>query len=188
MTAQALRSIFQIKVTLKGIKPPVWRRLLVPSTLKLSEFHTVLQLAMGWNDMHLHQFTVGRQHYGIPETDWPDDILNEHKYRVYNLLTAEDETLIYEYDFGDGWEHKIVLEKILPFETDIKLPQCLKGKRACPPEDVGGPLGYLEYLEAIIDPLHPEHETLLEWRGSGFDAERFDAVHVNETLLGFCSV
>lgn len=184
MTVQALRSIFQVKVTLKGIKPPVWRRLLVLSTLKLTDFHNVLQSVMGWQDTHLHQFTVGRRHYGIPETDWPDDILNEHKYKISDLLTAENETLIYEYDFGDGWEHQVALEKILPFRTNIPLPQCIKGKRACPPEDVGGPLGYQEFLRAINDPGHTEHESMLQWFGGQFDAEDFDAVATNAVLQG----
>jgi hypothetical protein len=186
MAVQPLRSIFQIKVTLKGIKPPVWRRLLVLSSLKLSDFHRVLQCAMGWCDLHLHQFTVGRQLYGIPETDWPDDTLNERRFTVGNLLTAEEETLLYEYDFGDGWEHKIVLEKIMPFDKGIDLPQCLKGKRACPPEDVGGPRGYQDFLDAINDSEHPEHEGLLEWVGGEFDPEYFDAVVTTQTLHDSC--
>lgn len=186
MTVQALRSIFQIKVTLKGIKPPVWRRLLVLSTLNLTDFHKVLQSALGWHDIHLHQFTVGRRQYGIPETDWPDDILNEHGYRICDLLTAEQETLLYEYDFGDGWEHQVVLEKILPFKTSSFLPQCIKGKCACPPEDVGGPLGYQEFLKAINDPDHAEHESMLQWCGGQFDAQEFDAVATTAVLQGSC--
>ena len=186
MSVQSLRAIFQIKVTLKGVRPPVWRRLLVLSTMKLADFHRVLQFVMGWDDVHLHQFTVGRRHYGIPETDWPDDILNEHRYKISDLLTAEKETLLYEYDFGDGWQHLVLLEKILPFATDIKLPQCLKGKRACPPEDVGGPWGYREFLDTIKNPDHSEHETLLEWCGGGFDMDTFDVAAINELLQDNC--
>lgn len=182
MTVQSLRAIFQIKVTLKGIKPPIWRRLLVASTMKLADFHRALQLTLGWDNVHLHQFTVGRQQYGVPETDWPDDILDEHHYRVCDLLTAEQETLLYAYDFGDGWEHQVVLEKILPFDTDVKLPRCLKGKRSCPPEDIGGPWGYREFLEAVGDPGHPEYATLLEWNGGEFDAEGIDVAAINKLL------
>jgi hypothetical protein len=141
---------------------------------------------MGWSDLHLHQFTVGRQLYGVPETDWPDDTLNERRFTVGNLLTAEKETLLYEYDFGDGWEHKVVLEKIMPFDKDIDLPQCLKGKRACPPEDIGGPWGYQEFLDAINDPEHPEREGLLEWVGGEFDPEDFDAVVTTQILHDNC--
>ena len=186
MTVNPSRSTFQIKVTLKGIRPPIWRRLLVPDSLKLPEFHRVLQYAMGWQNIHLHHFTVGSQGYGIPDFVEPDDTLNERRYKIGDLLTAEKETLLYEYDFGDGWQHQVVLEKILPFDKTIELPRCLQGRRACPPEDIGGPRSYVEFLAAINDPEHPEHEELLDWVGEEFDPEAFDAIAINQTLQAHC--
>jgi hypothetical protein len=183
MPVTTLRAIYRIKVTLKGIRPPIWRRLLVSNSLKLSEFHKVLQSAMGWRDIHLHQFIVGQQNYGLLNIDGPDDTLNERRYTLGDLLKAEQDCLLYEYDFGDGWQHQVVLEKIMPFELHIALPQCLKGKRACPPEDVGGPWGYREFLEVLGDPGHPQHGEMLGWVGGAFDPEAFDAAGINQRLL-----
>lgn len=184
--AKSLRSIYQLKVTLKGIRPPIWRRFLIASTASLADVHIVLQIVMGWTDSHLHEFAKGRDRYGVPDEDFPADIYDEAKYRLDQLLKEEKEKLIYTYDFGDGWEHDVVLEKILPFETGAKLPLCLKGSRACPPEDVGGTPGYEMFLEAISDPEHPEHASMLEWiaddTGNIFDPERFDLAEVNELL------
>ncbi|SFE96917.1 pRiA4b ORF-3-like protein [Nitrosomonas sp. Nm166] len=184
--AKSLRSIYQLKVTLKGIRPPIWRRFLIASTASLADVHTILQIVIGWTDSHLHEFTKGRDRYGMPDEDFPEDIYDEAKYRLDQVLKEEKEKLIYTYDFGDGWEHDVVLEKILPFEADAKLPLCLKGSRACPPEDIGGVPGYAMFLEAISDPKHPEHDSMLEWiaddTGDTFDPERFDLDEVNNLL------
>lgn len=186
MSVNPSASTFRIKVTLKGIRPPIWRRLLVPDTLKLPEFHRVLQYAMGWQNIHLHHFTLGSQGYGIPDFFEPDDTLNERRYTIGDLLTAEHETLLYEYDFGDGWQHQVVLEKILPFDKTLELPCCLQGRRACPPEDIGGPRSYLNFLAAIKDPEHPEHEELRDRVGAEFDPEAFDAAAITQTLQARC--
>ncbi len=186
--AKSLRSIYQLKVTLKGIRPPIWRRLLVASTTSLEDIHDILQTVMGWTDSHLHEFAKGRERFGVPDEDFPSDSHDEANYRLDQVLKKEKEKLIYTYDFGDGWEHEVVLEKILPFETDTVLPVCLKGSRACPPEDVGGRWGYAMFLDAISDPAHPEHKDMLEWisgdTDGDFDPEHFDLAEVNSLLQG----
>ncbi len=187
MTAKPLRSIYQLKVTLKYSSSPIWRRLQVASTDSLEDVHIALQIVMGWTNSHLHQFVKDRVCYGIPDEDFPSDMLDETDYRLDQLLKKEKDALIYEYDFGDGWMHDVVLEKILPFKTDVKLPVCLKGSRACPPEDVGGVPGYEMFLEAIANPSHPEYEDMLEWIGGGFDPEDFELAEVNDLLREYFS-
>lgn len=186
MTVQPLRLIYQLKVTLKGARPPIWRRLLVASTDSLEEVHMALQIVMGWTNSHLYEFAQGRIRYGIPDEDFPSDVHDTLEYRLNEVLKKEKDKLVYMYDFGDGWEHEVVLEKILPYETGAVLPMCLKGKRACPPEDVGGIGGYEMFLQTISDPSHPEHEEMLEWAGDSFDAEHFDLAQTNDLLREYC--
>ncbi len=129
--------IYQLKVTLEHIRPPIWRRIEVPSNLPLPELHLVLQAAMGWTNSHLHQFRVGKAYYGDPDIDEFGELnlKDESKLRLTKLLSKPKQKMVYEYDFGDGWEHEIVLEKILPAGPAIHYPRCLGGARACPPED-----------------------------------------------------
>lgn len=181
-----LRSIYQLKVSLKGCRPPIWRRLHVASTDSLENIHQVLQIAMGWYNEHLHQFVKGRTVYGIPDEAFESDTMDEADFRLDQVLKAEKDTLLYEYDFGDGWLHEIVLEKILPFDTQAILPVCIKGVRACPPEDIGGVCGYDMFLDITADPSHPDYEAMLEWVGEGFDAELFDLKQVNDFLREYC--
>jgi len=159
---------------------------LVPGTISLLKFHDVLQIAMGWDDYHLHQFVAAGQLYGLPDPEFDLDIKNEARAKLNQLLKQKNDSLIYEYDFGDGWEHKVALEKILPLEKDADLPRCIAGKRSCPPEDCGGVWGYQEFVEAIQDPSHPRHHELSDWIGGEFDPEYFDIEGVNEALLEFC--
>lgn len=182
MVAKTLRSVYQVKITLSDISPPVWRRLLVNSTTKLSDLHAMLQIVMGWTNSHLHLFEKDGKQYGIPDEEFPDDTLKEESFRIDRLLKKEKDYFLYEYDFGDGWMHKVVLEKILPFDTNIELPHCVTGKRRCPPEDVGGPFGYPDFLEAMADEKHPEHEEMMDWIGGEFDPEEFDVHLVNSIL------
>jgi len=182
MTARPLRSIYQLKVTLKYIRPPVWRRFLIASSTHLKDVHMVLQVVMGWMNSHLHDFATGNEIYGVPDEEFFSEMKDESKFRLDQLLKQEKERLIYTYDYGDNWEHEVLLEKILPFKHDIKLPVCIKGKRACPPEDVGGVPGYAMFLEAIKDPIHPEYEEMLDWAGGDFDAEHFDLDEINRML------
>ncbi|MDN5872403.1 MAG: plasmid pRiA4b ORF-3 family protein [Nitrococcus sp.] len=185
MTGKSRPSVYQVKVTLIHSKPPIWRRILVPNNMLLPKFHELLQITMGWENYHLHQFVAGEQYFGVPDTTLPMDIKNEARVKLRELLPAEGSSAIYEYDFGDGWEHKLKVEKVLPFEEGEPLPRCLKGKRACPPEDCGGIFGYENLLEAIRDPKHPNHSELSEWLGEGFDPEYFDASVLNIELDGY---
>ncbi|PTQ88792.1 plasmid pRiA4b ORF-3 family protein [Nitrosomonas ureae] len=186
MEAKSLRSIYQLKITLKGMRPPIWRRILMASTTKLDDVHLIFQIVMGWTNSHMHEFIQGRDRYVEPDEEFSSDAKDEAQYRLDQLLEKEKEKLIYIYDFGDGWEHEVVLEKILPFKTSADLPICVKGCRACPPEDIGGIGGYMMFLEAISDPTHPEHEDMLEWIAGDiegpFDPEAFDLAEVNQLL------
>jgi hypothetical protein len=184
MATRQTKQIYQLKITLKDAQPPIWRRILVPSDILLGRLHLVIQLAMGWTNSHLHLFDADGQRFGTPLDDFMAevDIQDETKVKLNRLLRTEKDAMDYEYDFGDGWEHKIVLEKVLPFDKAQALPVCVTGKRACPPEDCGGVWGYAELLETLADPAHSEHQEMLEWLGGPFDPEAFDLAETN-TLL-----
>lgn len=184
MPVTQLRNIFQLKITLIDSKPPIWRRILVSNDITLDKLHLVIQISMGWTNSHLHQFISNNVFYGIKDDDFgfDMDIKNEEKYKLNQLLKSEKDTIKYEYDFGDSWEHNVLLEKILPFKTDHKIPCCTKGKRACPPEDCGGIWGYEDLIDIINSSEHPEHENMMEWLAGEFDSEAFDIEQTNETL------
>jgi hypothetical protein len=185
--ARTLRRTYQLKISLKGAKPPIWRRLLIASSVSLPQLHQAIQIAMGWTDSHLHQFIVGGEFFGTPNPDFDDgETLDERRYKLSQIMDREKDWIIYEYDFGDGWEHKVTLEKILPFDPKAMLPQCIKGKGACPPEDVGGIGGYYEFLEAMADPSHPEHQDYKEWVGGEFDPQACDIEKINAMLQEYC--
>lgn len=179
---QKERLIYQLKVTLKGSKPPIWRRIQVVSDVSLAKLHQILQIAMGWTDSHLHQFMVGQTYYGVPDPQFDFEIEDEKKVRLSQIAPDVKKKFIYEYDFGDSWEHEIAVEKILQPEPGVRYPVCLAGKRACPPEDCGGMWGYESFLEAIRDPQHPEHDEMLEWVGGEVDSEAFELDPVNQDL------
>jgi len=174
--------IYQLKITLRESRPPIWRRFQVRSDVTLAKLHRVIQEVMGWLDGHLHQFIVGRISYGVPDPDDLSGMRDERKMRLDQILSVPGRRIVYEYDFGDGWEHEIVLEKILSPDPKARYPRCLDGARACPPEDSGGIYGYADFLEAIKNPDHEEHEEMLEWIGGEFDAEAFDLKAVNQSL------
>jgi hypothetical protein len=176
--------IFQIKVTLDRTHPPIWRHILVPANTTLLKLHDILQIVMGWEDYHLHMFTIQGSIYGDPADDEYGDFgtLDEADYKLHQVINQEGQRLSYEYDFGDSWDHTLLVEKILLPQEGIRYPLCLKGKRACPPEDVGGVWGYKNFLEAIRNPDHDEHEEYLTWVGGEFDPEAFDLEEVNTSL------
>jgi len=177
--------IYQFKVTLKGIRPPIWRRFQVASNITFLDLHHVIQVVMGWYNAHLHQFFVNG--YTLTDKTTLEEVGlgggDVAKTRLDQLVKQEGQKFSYEYDFGDSWEHELLLEKILESEAGITYPRCLKGKRACPPEDCGGVWGYEELLEVIQDPENPEHEDMLEWLGDDFDPEEFDLDGVNRGLV-----
>lgn len=173
--------VYQFKITLKRIKPPIWRRIQVPETYTFWDLHVAIQDAMGWTDTHLHHFEIlnpikgFKEKIGIPDEDFIDErILAGWKRKIADYFSSENNKADYIYDYGDDWEHIVKLEKILPREKGITYPICVGGARACPPEDCGGTWGYEELLEAIMDPHHERHEELLNWVGGDFDPESFD--------------
>ena len=192
------QNIYQFKITLEHVKPSIWRRIQIPATYTFWDFHVAIQDVMGWDDYHLHAFEIiepqtGRKIVLSDESD--EEFLEENKDSIqpdmdylkrFPIMRYENEACIasyfsepkqkalYEYDFGDSWKHKIVLEKILPLEPGVQYPRCLAGKRACPPEDCGGIWGYEELLEIMKDPFHEEHKERMEWLGDNFDPENFN--------------
>ena len=186
--AKASAPIYHLKVVLNGTKPPIWRRLQVPGNANLGWLHAVLQVAMGWTNSHLHQFRVGELLYSdlrhnSPEFEGEPEILDENKATLQQVAPQQKDVLGYEYDFGDSWEHRITVEKILPPDPAAAMTaRCLDGARACPPEDCGGVWGYDNLLKIIKNPKHEEHASIMEWLGAGFDPEAFDADEANTYL------
>lgn len=176
------QSIYQLKITLKDFRPPIWRRVQVASETTLGKLHRIIQLAMGWTNSHLHAFLIQGVEYGQPMPEYDFDVRNERTVKLSRIVTGEKFKFLYTYDMGDSWEHEILVEKVLPTEPQTRYPICLTGKRACPPEDCGGVWGYAEFLEAIQEPDHPEHESMLEWVGGAFDPDAFTLDEVNQQL------
>ncbi|MCG2704316.1 MAG: plasmid pRiA4b ORF-3 family protein [Candidatus Omnitrophica bacterium] len=176
--------IYQIKITLEDIKPAIWRRILVKADINLFTLHVILQEAMGWEGSHLHRFFINGEDYGRPdpEFDVSAEMINEKTVKLKDVAKKEKQKFEYEYDFGDGWTHEIIVEKILPLEKGKYYPVCVDGARACPPEDCGGVPGYADFLMAIKHPNHARHEEMLEWIGGSFDPEEFDMEEINEAL------
>jgi hypothetical protein len=172
---------FQLRIELREILPAVWRRFLVPGSITLPTLHRVIQEVMGWENCHLHVFRFGEKRFGDPDPEFPSDMRHQRGRRLREFIREEGAVFGYEYDFGDDWEHDVVVERIVT-GTEVKEAVCLAGERACPPEDVGGPPGYMEYLEALLDPSNPDHEQMVEWRGLSFDPERFDLAKINRRL------
>jgi hypothetical protein len=175
------RHVFQLRVTLDDVTPEVWRRVTVPAGYTLDRVHRVIQYAMGWQNCHLHSFDIDDEQYGEPDPDGELEVLDEMDYRLDDVARAGTR-IRYTYDFGDWWEHEVLVEEVRPAEPSDHRPACLAGARACPPEDVGGPGGYADFLDALADPAHPEHAAMTEWLGRPFDPEEFDAERTS-TLL-----
>jgi len=185
--------IYQLKITLKDIKPPIWRRVLVPQNITFYKLHKIIQAAFGWQDYHLFDFDFGDVAVHIPDPDYaPGELhggikeLNAKRTKIDGLL-VERRKCIYIYDFGDDWRHEVVLEKILPVEEGKRYPVCIDGARHRPPEDVGGVPGYEEFLSIIRNPRHPEHDDYLVWaekdtNGRKFDPEYFYINEINRAL------
>ena len=156
-------------------------RVQVAEHITLDELSSLIHATMGWHGGHLHCFRFGNLEYGIPHEDDPFGPAFEDQTGVLlrNLIREEGDRFRYEYDFGDDWQHNIVLEKILPAEDNVEYPRCIKGRRACPPEDCGGVPGYLDLIEVLANPSHPGHADLNAWLGTSFDPEHFDLEHTN---------
>ena len=183
------RLTYQLRIVLLRTRPPIWRRVLVPPSMRLDALHRLIQVVMGWEDSHLHMFRKGDQRFSAP-TPWDDDFrmpgtprdLDERKYRIDQLLLREEDWIAYTYDFGDSWEHKVTLQKILPRNPAVRLPACISGRRRCPPEDCGGVWGFYEMLEVLDDPNERDHEHMKEWVGGHFDPEAFSPREVDRIV------
>lgn len=175
------RAIIQLRITLDGVEPTVWRRVLIPGGFTLDRVHRVVQFAMGWGDRHLHVFDIEGVQYGVPDPDGLLDVHDELDVRL-DTVAQKDGRLRYTYDFGDWWEHDLTVEDVYPADLDTAYPVCTAGERACPPDDVGGPDGYRDLVAALADPVHPEHAAMRDWLGRGFEPTAFDPARVT-TLL-----
>jgi hypothetical protein len=182
-TAKIAPSTYELKITLLGIEPPIWRRLQVPSTIRLCCLHSAIQVVMGWTDSHLHHFEKDGTNWGVPEWDEYGDLAlsDERRVPLDKMLNLAGEKLRYFYDYGDDWQHEVLSEQILPACGHLT-PVCLAGERHRPPEDVGGTGGYEEFLEVIFQPDHEEFDYYRRWAGDDFDPEHFNLEAVNDTL------
>lgn len=175
---------YQLRIQLRRVEPPVWRTLRVPADIKLTKLHKIFQAVMGWSDSHLHEFRIGAIRYGIPDPDFQEDnaVTSEKRAVLGDVLKPSISLFLYLYDFGDGWEHEVLIEKAAAVAEGDRPLLCLAGANACPPEDVGGPYGYAEFLKAIANPKHKEHKRYLRWCGGAFDPAGFDLQAVNREL------
>ncbi len=177
-------TVHRMKITLDGVKPPIWRRIEARSDTTLGELSDLLEAAMGWMGGHLHAFDIGGTTY---ERSDPDEglgprALDEDAHRLDQVLSAAGEAFRWDYDFGDGWRHRVEVEAIEPADPAITYPRCIGGRRACPPEDCGGPYGFAELLEAIGDEEHPRHEELMDWIPPQYDPADFDKDETTEDM------
>ncbi|MBI3940615.1 MAG: plasmid pRiA4b ORF-3 family protein [Acidobacteria bacterium] len=182
MNKRKFSEVYEFRISLQGLQPAIWRRIQVRGNYTFWDSHVAIQDSMGWLDCHLHLFrilnpaTKKRENIGIPddEDSFDLEVIPGWERAVSDYFSIENPAAEYEYDFGDDWQHEVVLENIIPREIKRRYPQCVAGERACPPEDCGGIWGYQEFLEAIGNPMHEEHARMLEWAGGSFDSERFD--------------
>jgi hypothetical protein len=177
--------ILALRISLRDVEPPVWRRILLPYDITLMRFHTILQLVMGWQDRHLFEFHIRDERYGLRDPDFQDRHNPLRSVRRALLKDAVDPRIkrfTYVYDMGDYWVHDIVVEEILSNEMGEPVLQCVAGGRQCPPEDIGGPPGYEDFLEAVSDPDHNEHDYYVDVYGDKIDPEWFDLGSINQDL------
>ncbi len=176
--------VYQMRIYLKGTRPRIWRRFVVSPETRLDHLHQIVQIVMGWRDCHLHMFVAGKRRFQLP-SPWDDDFglsaSDEREYRIGHLLTREKDWIDYVYDFGDHWDHRIVLQRILSEAPENGVPWCLSGKHNCPPEDSGGLWGFYDKLRIMADPDDEEHDWIREWMGD-YDPDDFSVDEVNAHL------
>jgi hypothetical protein len=171
--------VYQIKVTLQHIEPPIWRRIEVPRNVTLRDLHEILQIIMGWKDKHKHTFTIKDTAYGPAKSG--SAIVNERQ-TTLNSVLRKGAKFTYEYDPGASWQHMLVVEQVLDKELEVQYPRCIAGERAGPPEDVGGPIGYMRVVMALADPDDEANAELLGRLGEDYDPEEFDVDAANKAL------
>lgn len=180
MAARALQvSAVQVRVTLRHIRPPVWRDLILPGHWHLGQVHGALQIAFDWYEAHLHEFQVGDRSYGEPDPFGMREVQRETLIRLHEVLRSPGDKITYWYDFGDDWFHDVVVKEVLEPQREAR---CLKGRRAAPPEDSGGPWGYQRLLEVLADPKDPDYADMSEWVGGTFDPELVDVAGIDSAV------
>lgn len=182
MATPSTDKIYQLSIRLADIEPPIWRRIVISGQVTLFDLHRILQVVMGWKNYHLHQFIVGTTYYGEPDSEDENEMKDERCVRLRDIARRKRARFLYEYDFGDGWQHVITVENIQPWTQESLTPRCLDGARACPPEDSGG-VGRYEYLlEVLRNPHHPEYKEMSAWVGKHFNPERFSLQAINSAI------
>lgn len=171
--------IFELRVTLRDIKPPIWRRLRVPADISLAVLHEILQIAFGWTNSHLHEFLIGDICFGMADIE-NEILLVDERAAPLGAVACAGSTFLYHYDFGDDWEHDVTVERMM--DGDDETIECTGGAQACPPEDCGGPHGYARLLEVLANPKDAEYAEMKEWVGRRFDPEKFNLAAVNKKL------
>jgi hypothetical protein len=180
--------IYCLKISLKSSKPPIWRRVEIYSHTTLADLHRIIQVSMGWEFAHLWEFKKGDSRYGDLQYEDEDvffstnPLIDSNLVRIFDVLFNEKSKMIYQYDFGDCWDHEIVLEKRFPPEPDVFYPRCVNGKMACPPEDCGGLPGYYNNLNILDNPKNNEYKDVRTWMREDFDPNQFDMEKVNKAL------
>ncbi|MGJ0637753.1 plasmid pRiA4b ORF-3 family protein [Xenorhabdus bovienii] len=185
-----MEKFYQLKIMLTETEPVIWRRFVVPSNISLDRLHDVIQAVMGWEDSHLHEFIFSAKRF----TEMPDgmsDCQEEGRFKLDSLIKRKGSKFAYLYDFGDDWEHEIVLENSNYSPEKLPMPIfCLEGEQACPPEDSGGVYGYMELLSVLKDPTHEDYQDMFEWvngeadisPNNVFSPEKFDVEEINNRL------
>jgi hypothetical protein len=173
--------LIELRIELLDVKPVVWRTFIVPGSMTLEKVHRVIQAVMGWQDYHLHEFRFDATRYGVRDPD-DESLWNEAPVALAKALGPLT-SFGYDYDFGDGWQHRVTVEKTLPPDPTFQWPRCTAGENACPPEDVGGPWSYVDFLAAMKDRTNPQHETMMTWWGRKFDPKAFDLIGINQRLV-----
>jgi len=182
------QTVYQLRIELAEIEPCIWRTILVPDNIKLSKLDRIIQEAFGWTNSHLHEFRIGTKRYGmvdvVEDLDWDEEdaLLDDRKFTIGMVLSNDLNYFEYEYDFGDGWDHRVKVEKIHVANQNNDWPVCIAGENACPPEDVGGSYGYEEFLEIMSDPAHEEYTNMYRWCGGPFDPRGFDVNSANARI------
>lgn len=176
MAASSAAAVYKLKITLCGVKPPVWRRIEVLGDTTLPRLSRIIQAAMGWNDSHLHVFNIRGTQYGVPAPELC--FADERRVRLEQIVGAVRQRFTYLYDFGDDWLHNVVVESITTADASTTYPRFIDGREACPPDDVGGVPGHDSFREVMANPSHPDYAEMNQWVGGRFDAGSLDAERI----------
>jgi hypothetical protein len=174
--------IFELRIELEGVSPLIWRRFWADPLVTLPLLHLIIQDVMGWRNHHLHSFRIGTKRFGPHGGDSDDLWIDERRYRLRSLVKEPGDQFEYAYDFGDGWKHRVILERTLEQSRSVYHPKCIAGENACPPEDVGGPYGYDRLKLVLANPELSEYAEMRRWVGDHFDPSQFDLRYQNMSM------